>query len=1762
MGLGLLLLTGGFLSLHSPARAATISGTHTLSTPVTTDPSSISGLIVQLDATQIAQADGSAVTTWSNLAGGSVGDFGVTGGTQPLYASSSNLMNGLPLVHFRNSAVLTNPSNFGNDVTVMYVGRLDGGQNRRLVGGTANNWLLGYWGGSQDQAYFNGWVSPGGGIPTDYNTHVYEATIAGAGQNSIVYSNGVQLYSNQGGVTGPNGLTLGGYSTGSEQSYGSIGEVLVFDHVLSTTDRQSMEQYLQGKWYGDSSLPPTEAVTITATGTLDLNGVNQTIGSLAGEVGGQVLLNAGYLTIGQNDTSTTYSGDIADGSVSGGGVRKTGNGTLILGGTASNTYTGNTVLASGRLGLSKTGGAYAINGDFIGVNNASPDVYATQDNQFAPGSVMYFQNYEGDHVRFELLGTTQTLAGIDNAGAGNRGVIQHREQVPVAAVDGLSTLVLNGTGNYTFNGYLRSTGGTLELTKNGTGTQTLSGGNIYHTGTTTVNDGTLKLVSTTNWRSNIDNSATVEFNADSGSWALWSGGRSTFGGSGDYVKSGGGTVQFYNDTITASGQFLIQGGVLTNNGNSTIWSGSTADMDISATAVLDLFADAIYVNELTGLGTVRNNYGNSSNYSGSSAFTEKFVIGVNNGTSTFNGTITDTGIAEAGSNKGLLELEKTGTGIITLAGANGYTGTTTVSAGTLSLDYSTQDNSKLSDSAALILGGGTLDLTGGSHTEVVGSTTLNAGASAVTRTSGSATLAMGAITRNAGAAIDFSAGSIATTTTANDATGILGDWATIGSDWAANDGSDNIVAYTGYTNGNLGDGGVASNPAINFQPSGAQTSLSTAKSFNTLNLTGSIGATMTGGGSVTLAGGGLLANITGLITGGTLMGSASGELAVTTVADLNISSTIADNGGATGLIKSGAGTLTLTGVNTFGGGTTVNQGMLQFSGAGTLGSTGGTLTVNTGGTLNLNGTSQGVGNFTGTGGSIHNNATAAGVTLTIGNGNGTGGNYAGVIADHTSGTGTVALTKTGTGTLTLSGTNTYSDGTTISDGILRIGSNGTTGTLGSGPVDIGSGTTLQIYRSNNFTLSNDLSGSGTIYKYNSNTVTYDGNSTLSGKITLAGGAFTLASGGTMTEVGILEQITNTTATWNINGTLSATTFYGAKKTANHSSHYSTLNVNAGGVATIGTAYLSYNGYDNYGTVQTTINVNNGGILNVTNLLGWPAHNSGGLVTVRRNVNVNAGGRLNATTIDFSTQDNNNTTIRLLTINDGALANLPGGNLTVDSTTPITLTGNGTFDADDGHSITVNGVVQGGGNLVKTGAGTLQLIADSTYAGSTAVNAGTFLIDGRPAAYYSFDNTSGNTIYNDGTLASKDGTLQDGAGLTTAGGGHVGEGMTIADNSNQRLELASPVDIAAGWTVASWFNNLHPIGQWRTLSRGSSSDHQAIVHSSSNDLGSYVSSFAFRDSGYDLLAGQGWHHIAAVGSGSTTDMYIDGVYVGTSDRKSTTDVKWIGNHSAGQPFAEIIDEFHVYQRALSADEVLALYNTGVAPMPADAIPDGSAVTVAGGAALSLFHAAETIGSLAGPAGSQVLLDAGALTTGDNGDSTTFSGEISGAGGLTKTGDGVFKLHGINTYTGETVIDAGTLQVTGSLATSNITVDGGTFTGGSGKVFFNLGTDPDQMTLLDGELNISTLAIEFVGATDLNQYTVVDYSAGGTLTKNGSDIFGAVINLPSGMELVDNGTGPDHAGSRTLHFRPVRFRPPRAVGLATAEEAIESEKTTVF
>jgi autotransporter-associated beta strand protein len=113
-----------------------------------------------------------------------------------------------------------------------------------------------------------------------------------------------------------------------------------------------------------------------------------------------------------------------------------------------------------------------------------------------------------------------------------------------------------------------------------------------------------------------------------------------------------------------------------------------------------------------------------------------------------------------------------------------------------------------------------------------------------------------------------------------------------------------------------------------------------------------------------------------------------------------------------------------------------------------------------------------------------------------------------------------------------------------------------------------------------------------------------------------------------------------------------------------------------------------------------------------------------------------------------------------------------------------------------------------------------------------------------------------------------------------------------------------------------------------------------------------------------------------------------------------------------------------------------------------IGDLSAVTVTSSGVLLLPSIADSIGSLAG--NGHVDIDGGVLEVGGNNNSSTFTGLITGSGGLTKFGTGTLTLEGNNSYTGQTVAQGGSLIINGSQPQSPIQIIIGGRLGGHGVV----------------------------------------------------------------------------------------------------------------
>ncbi|HEY1379143.1 MAG TPA: autotransporter-associated beta strand repeat-containing protein, partial [Gemmataceae bacterium] len=189
-------------------------------------------------------------------------------------------------------------------------------------------------------------------------------------------------------------------------------------------------------------------------------------------------------------------------------------------------------------------------------------------------------------------------------------------------------------------------------------------------------------------------------------------------------------------------------------------------------------------------------------------------------------------------------------------------------------------------------------------------------------------------------------------------------------------------------------------------------------------------------------------------------------------------------GTGNGAITKNGGDLTITGGGTLGGPLTINNGLVAVQGSLSVGSLVG-----------------------GAGTTVYNNSNNN-ITLTVGSDN-TSTTFGGLLADKASGstaTGTVALTKVGTGSLTLTNTpNTYSGGTNILGGILSV-ANDTS--LGTGPVTIGPLGTLS-YSASTSTNKTFVLGGGTLAVGAGQTLTLNGSQISNGYL---GGAGTFATG--------------------------------------------------------------------------------------------------------------------------------------------------------------------------------------------------------------------------------------------------------------------------------------------------------------------------------------------------------------------------------------------------------------------------------------------------------------------------------------------------------------------------------------------------------------------------------------------------------------------------------------------------------------------------
>jgi len=1194
---------------------------------------------------------------------------------------------------------------------------------------------------------------------------------------------------------------------------------------------------------GDSD--NTHAFTIAngTGGSLTFN--NGGSGATLTETGGQTDTISATITLADNLTTTVGGSLTISGAIGGSGsFTKSGTGFLKL--TSANTFSGGLNINAGTVQLNTGGTLNALGSGKVTIGDANNTGLSAQLEYSGTSGTNTFSN------AIDVRGNGAATLSITGWNAIFNGAVDLGNNLLVSAnnnggsaitfgggVTGTGNLVIQsnaanptgGTGTITFQTNALNFNGTI--TNSGTTTNTVGGHNAVITSvigplvTGITQDSTnsaLVLSGTNTFTGPISIlKGTVRAGAVAGGQAFGIGSAVTL------ADVAGARLDLFGNSQTIgslAGGGTTGGNVTLGSGTLTVGNASTTNFAgaISGTGgLIKLGAGTLTLSGTSGYsGTTRIDNGTLSLGHATDTLLNTGAVNVNGGTLslgansdtvgavtltsgsiTGSGTLTGTGSAydvRSGTVSaklgGTVGLTKSTTGTVTLAGANEYTGSTIINGGTLDLGGGGTTGSLAS--TVLTLGGGTLSYTRtDSQTQTFTTTNINAGVTSALSVVAGNILNLGTVTRGAGGYTNFSsvgAGTVAADTASNSA-GIMAGL-TFGDTWAVAGGAGVAISgFNSYTQTSTAGNTAANYTGLNIDVNSSQSP--GTFTANSLRFSSASARTLTLTGTNTITSGGILVgsgvgNNLSTITGGTLIGAASKDLVIiqNNISNgLTIASVIANNGGATGLTKSGAGLLTLTAANTYTGATRINEGTLQMSGAGGWNATyAGAITLASGTTFQYSSS---------TGRTISGNITGAG-----------------------------GFTKdTSSIELTLSGTNSYAGNTTISAGRLKVGGSAN---LGSSTTVVQSGTGQLYISGTGGTFSNAFNLSTTGFtevsadnqnntigalRVDSNTVsgtiTLSGNSrigvvtaaagTISGKIT---GGFGIDFYGMATGSGNLHSITISNMANDYTGNTTIIT-----------SQYNSTAL-TGGVTTLklGASNVIPNGANAGNVVFATHNNNNyAGNIARLDLNGFSETINGLSVgtNARADITNSATGAsilqigANDTTSSFSgtitdsgtgktlaitkigsgslTLSGTNTYIGGTSIDSGTLTlghatdtlantgavNINGGTLALgandDTVGAVTLTSGsitgttgtltGTGSAYDVRSGTISAKLGGTVGLTKTTGGTVTLSGTNTYTGATTISAGTLVVNGNISTSSHLTVDAGATLGGSGTVGA-------------------------------------------------------------------------------------------------------------------------------------------------------------------------------------------------------------------------------------------------------------------------------------------------------------------------------------------------------------------------------------------------------------------------
>ena len=1007
----------------------------------------------------------------------------------------------------------------------------------------------------------------------------------------------------------------------------------------------------------------TENITIkqlTLNGSLDMNGFyTLSLDGLSGTgiVDSSNVNAANLLIVGNNNTSSNFAGSIRT-TVGGISLTKEGTGILTLSG--NNTFTGGVTINGGTL-----------------------------------------------------------KAGSNTALSANNPV--------VLTGSGVMKLDLDGYDNTVKALSLGGSAGSTSTVETGTGTLTLSGSGVARgikyfsgSGNAGVINGKLALASQDNIEVANDAAVTNDLTIN----ALISG-TSSFSktGAGTLLLTASNNTYGFDALATTGADTVISAGTLKLGANNVIPDGlhyGNVSFGSTAGAKLDMAGFSDTINGLnasvTGVGNVDNSTGNST-----------LTVGANNASSSFRGTLTNSG--------GTLNIVKTGSATLSYSQPgtlHTYTGTTTISGGGVNATTLANGGSPshlgASSSAAsnLVFDGGALSYfnlgfggAGAQSLDRLFTVTENGGA---INASGSGALNF----TNTGAYVSSGTGNRTLTirgsnTGANTLAGVISDpssgsmsvtksqtgsWVLSGANTYG--GTTTVSAGTLSATGSSGLGATTGALVVENTNTGTGTAvvlnLSTTAPTTKGSLSGAKATPSSGTNTVTINNGGQL-------------------LTINQTADTTYAGIIAGNGGFTlGSLSTNA--LTLSGANTYSGATTVDAGTLTGTGSTPFGATTGALAVNNTNTgagsavvVNLSTTAPTTkGSSSGaisTPGSGTNTATInnGGQLLTI---NQTAdATFAGTIA----GNGGFTLGNLSTNTLTLSGVKSYTGATTVQAGTLEFtGGDGGSTTNG---FSVSNGATLR-FGGADFSLgaTADVTGAGTV-EFSAGTVTLAGS--------LSGSAIHV-NGGTASFGGTANATTANLSSGTLTGagTVSATTFNWSGGTLSGSGALSVSGTNST-LTTTGAKGLDRT-LNNTGTITFTGTSGAGGHIEF-----GVGNSTPGIINNSGTFNLSSGASFQTANANAAHAINNSGTWN---VSGGGTNNTINSGITFNNSGAVSVTGSSTF-------VTLGGGTQTGSFSV-AGGSDMWLIGSNLNSGSSVTGAGKVTLGGTTINTGSTYNTTGET----------------------------------------------------------------------------------------------------------------------------------------------------------------------------------------------------------------------------------------------------------------------------------------------------------------------------------------------------------------------------------------------------------------------------------